>query len=287
MLIPILILSGLGATAALGLGIAARVFRVETDPKLEELLRVLPGGNCGACGNAGCNAFGEALLAGEAEVNDCTVSSDEDREKAAEILGVEYSPGTREVAVVRCAGTASHAKNRFQYAGAHSCRAARDLHGGPKVCPNGCLGLGDCVTVCPEGAIEIRDGVARIIEKKCIGCRLCVGACPVNVIGMKPVGQNVIVLCCNTQKPKETMKACGVGCIGCKKCVKACPADAIKITDFLASIDPEKCTDCGDCAEACPTNCIEAMLPSGQPEEKNPSAAGDTPPEPEPERQAL
>lgn len=51
-------------------------------------------------------------------------------------------------------------------------------------------------------------------------------------------------------------KVCSAGCIGCMMCTKVCPTGAITVTDFLASIDPEKCTNCGACAEKCPVKVI-------------------------------
>ncbi len=52
------------------------------------------------------------------------------------------------------------------------------------------------------------------------------------------------------------MKACSVGCIGCKMCERMCKFDAVKVTDNIAYIDPEKCTGCGACAEKCPKKII-------------------------------
>jgi len=39
-------------------------------------------------------------------------------------------------------------------------------------------------------------------------------------------------------------------------CEKACEAGAIKVNDFVASIDFSKCTGCGKCVEKCPRKII-------------------------------
>ena len=43
----------------------------------------------------------------------------------------------------------------------------------------------------------------------------------------------------------------------CMKCAKECPADAIKVTNFLAEIDPNKCVKCGHCETVCPRKIIK------------------------------
>ncbi|MBN1808648.1 MAG: aldo/keto reductase [Planctomycetes bacterium] len=42
----------------------------------------------------------------------------------------------------------------------------------------GCRGCGTCVEECPNNAIEIVDGKARIDEEECLRCGYCAGACP-------------------------------------------------------------------------------------------------------------
>ena len=64
------------------------------------------------------------------------------------------------------------------------------------------------------------------------------------------------VACANTDRGPVALKECSLSCIGCGKCVKTCTHDAVKVTGFLAAIDPEKCTGCHECVEACPRHCI-------------------------------
>lgn len=46
-----------------------------------------------------------------------------------------------------------------------------------------CTGCGECVPACAEGAIEIVDGKARVVEDKyCDGLGACLGNCPVDAL---------------------------------------------------------------------------------------------------------
>ena len=55
-LVPILI-------AAL-IAVTHRRFKVWEDPRIDAVVDLLPGTNCGACGQAGCRAFAEAIVGG-------------------------------------------------------------------------------------------------------------------------------------------------------------------------------------------------------------------------------
>ena len=66
MTIAFVCLFGLGFVAAVGLGVASRVFYVEEDPRIAEVEDVLPGANCGGCGFPGCGSAAEAIVAGNA-----------------------------------------------------------------------------------------------------------------------------------------------------------------------------------------------------------------------------
>ncbi|MCR5113458.1 MAG: RnfABCDGE type electron transport complex subunit B [Acholeplasmatales bacterium] len=63
----VVILAGLGLIFGLGLAIAAKVFHVEVDTRIEDIAAILPQANCGACGFPGCNGFAEAIVNGKAD----------------------------------------------------------------------------------------------------------------------------------------------------------------------------------------------------------------------------
>jgi electron transport complex protein RnfB len=60
-----LIVAGLGLLSGVLLTLAAKHFKVEEDPRIAEVEKLLPNYNCGACGKAGCHDMAEALVNGE------------------------------------------------------------------------------------------------------------------------------------------------------------------------------------------------------------------------------
>ena len=267
ILIAIGILGGLGLAFGLVLAAASKVFYVETDPRLDQLNECLPGANCGGCGFAGCGAYAEAVLKGEAPVGKCTSGGNEAAKAMAAIMGVEAGEVTRKVALVRCSGARTYdaegnltkgAKMKATYEGFHDCLAASRVGGsGPLSCKFGCLGYGSCTKVCKYGAISVKNGVAVVDEDLCVGCMACAQVCPRKIITAVEPSQNVIIACNSLAKGAVTNRACTVGCIGCGKCMKNCPSGAITITNNLAQIDSSKCTNCGECAKVCPKGLIK------------------------------
>lgn len=78
----------IGIAAALGiiLGIADRFLKVDEDPRLPEIISMLPNANCGACGNPGCRGMAESILAEESKLSQCKPGTQEMREEIAEYL---------------------------------------------------------------------------------------------------------------------------------------------------------------------------------------------------------
>ncbi|MEE0946813.1 MAG: RnfABCDGE type electron transport complex subunit B [Acutalibacteraceae bacterium] len=255
IIIPVIIVAVIGLVLGLGLSLAGKYLSDPPDEKLEAIREALPGANCGACGYTGCDDYAAAVKDGIAKPNLCLPGGKDTAAALSEVLGVEIS-ATEKVAFVTCGGDCYKASTKYAYNGIMSCSAAVSLYGGPMDCSFGCIGFGDCVKACEYGGIEIVDGVARVDARICKACGKCVTVCPKNIITLLPKGNNLKVKCVNTDKGAKTMKVCQVGCIGCTKCVKECKHDAIKVENFVAKIDPEKCTGCGDCQLICPRGCI-------------------------------
>ncbi|MBR5139687.1 MAG: RnfABCDGE type electron transport complex subunit B [Clostridia bacterium] len=259
ILIPVLLLLGIGIVCALVLSLASHFFGVKEDERAIELRDALPGANCGACGYSGCDAYAKALSCGMTDkTNLCIPGGDGTARRISAILGVEAGDVVEMVAYVGCNGGCKPEERKYIYAGAQTCKAANLLFSGDRHCTFACLGYGDCMKVCPRDAIKINDrGIAEIDPKKCIGCGLCARTCPNGIIHLVEDTTRVVVKCNNHYKGAEVRKFCDNGCIACGKCEKNCPHGAIKLIDNLARIDYTKCTSCGKCKEVCPIHCIE------------------------------
>lgn len=256
ILLPILILGGLGIAATILLFIAAKLMHVPVDERVLNLRAALPGANCGACGFAGCDDYAKALNRGGVKTNLCVPGGDSCSKALSEIVGTAFEDVEEKKAFVRCGGSHSHTEQLFRYEGTNTCRACNSFYAGSGTCNYMCLGYGDCIEACKFEAINIVDGIAEIDRKRCIGCGMCVEACPNGLIVLNKEDAEVFVRCHNFSKGVTTRKACDVGCIACGACVKVCPTDAITVEDNLARIDQTKCIGCGACVEKCPTHTI-------------------------------
>ena len=167
MLTAILALSALAAGLGLLLGFAAVRFKVEGDPVVDRIDAVLPQTQCGQCGYPGCRPYAEAIVKGEADINQCPPGGEAGIQALAALLDRDPKPLDPE----------------------HGEEKSRML---AVIDEQTCIGCTLCIQACPVDAIL---GAAKhmhtVIESECTGCELCVPPCPVDCIDMVPVEETL------------------------------------------------------------------------------------------------
>jgi electron transport complex protein RnfB len=174
-------------------------YKVKNLDKIEAIRKALPSTDCRECGYEDCLTYARALVNKPEIANEmpcpAILQSRESLSHLEKALGVSLdAPTISRKALIHCGGKSEVI---FNYSGTRSCRAATLLLGGYKRCPYACLGLGDCLTVCPKGAISLDDekDIAVIDYEKCNGCGLCVAECPQNLIELVPVEAEISFRC--------------------------------------------------------------------------------------------
>ena len=84
-----MLLGGLGFIFGLVLGYASKKFAVKIDPKIEEVLKVLPGANCSACGFTSCMELARAIVEEKAKASACLLIKKKQKQidQISKILG--------------------------------------------------------------------------------------------------------------------------------------------------------------------------------------------------------
>ncbi len=141
----------LGLTLGFLLGMAAKKFKVESDPLVDELNAMMPGTNCGQCGLAGCPAAAQALADGKAPVTLCPPGGKALAASLAEKLGISFDASAMEDGPAKLA------------------IVNEEL----------CIGCVKCSKECPTDAIiGAPKQIHVVLEMACTGCGKCVDVCP-------------------------------------------------------------------------------------------------------------
>lgn len=258
----IIVLFGLGLLASVVLAVASRVFYIKEDPRVEAVLEVLPGANCGGCGFAGCEGYAAAVVNDpKIPANSCCAGGAQTSIAVGELTGKTVAEAEPLMSLRRCDKVAGNVSLRYQYQGMPSCAAAAMLRGGVDNCQYSCLGFGDCVMVCSFDAMQIVNGLVQVNARKCTGCGRCTQACPRGVLELVPKRARVAVYCNTHDKLRAVTDICDSGCIKCGRCIKVCPAKAVRLENSRIVIDQLQCLSYGpECNEACVSACARHIL---------------------------
>jgi RnfABCDGE-type electron transport complex B subunit len=259
------IMTGLGLFFGVILALAYRLLRVEEDPRLQRTEELLPGTNCGACGEPGCMPFAEALVKGVVQPSGCTVADEETIEAIAEFLGMDAGEQEKRVARLHCAGGQGQAFQIAEYRGFESCRAAALISGGGKGCSWGCLGLGDCEVACTFDVIQMNaNGLPTVDFENCTACSDCVEACPKDLFEVVPLSQKLFVQCNTPLEGEAATTLCSVACDACGRCAADAVPGLIEMVENLPRIDYGAGLPITPVAtQRCPTGAIQ-WLEQGQ-----------------------
>lgn len=262
ILIGIILILILAFSFGFGLAFASVFFAVKKDERYDEILAILPGANCGACGYPGCSGYADALVKNnDLEINLCSPGGENVVKKLEKILGRTGEAKLKMVAKVFCLGDDAVALKDYIFNGEEDCTAVTTLYEGERKCKYGCVAKGNCIRVCPVGAIK-RDQYNRvwIDASECIGCEKCVAVCPKNVIKMVPINGGYFVACSSKDPGKIVRQICKKGCIGCKICEKASSPERIKVEDNLAVVNYNSDIDLYQAAMKCPSDVIVPII---------------------------
>ena len=82
----VLLMLILGGVIGMFLGIAGEKLYVAPDTREEDILAMLPGYNCGGCGNPGCSGMAAKLVSGESTIEQCKPCKADMKEKIRQYL---------------------------------------------------------------------------------------------------------------------------------------------------------------------------------------------------------
>lgn len=166
MLTAVIALTLLALILGLLLGFASVKFKVEGDPIVDQIDKILPQTQCGQCSFAGCRPYAEAIAVGEVDINRCPPGGESTIQALADLLDVEPKPLDEECGVEKPKMLAVIDEQR-------------------------CIGCTLCIQACPVDAIL---GAAKhmhtVIADECTGCELCLEPCPVDCIDMVEMTPN-------------------------------------------------------------------------------------------------
>ncbi|HTT40862.1 MAG TPA: electron transport complex subunit RsxB [Burkholderiales bacterium] len=126
---------------------------------------LLPQTQCTKCGFPGCRPYAEAIVHGEADINQCPPGGTATIRGLAALLGREFKPLNP----------------------AHGVEQARTM---ALIDEGSCIGCTLCIQACPVDAIAgAPKRMHTVLLEYCTGCELCLPPCPVDCIDMVEVSE--------------------------------------------------------------------------------------------------
>ncbi len=128
----------------------------------ESIDALLPQTQCTRCGYTGCRPYAEAIVAGEADINQCPPGGAATIEALARLTGRPALPLNP----------------------ANGIEKPREV---AYILEEHCIGCTKCLPACPVDAIlGANKRMHTVIVSECTGCELCIAPCPVDCIVMVP-----------------------------------------------------------------------------------------------------
>lgn len=135
-------------------------------PTVEQIDACLPQTQCTKCSYPGCQEYAQAILDGEAEINQCPPGGDITINLLAELLTRPAKPLNTDFG--------EHVRKHTA-----------------KIVEKDCIGCMLCIKACPVDAIIGTNKMMHsVIDIECTGCELCLPPCPMDCIQMVPTVSN-------------------------------------------------------------------------------------------------
>lgn len=129
--------------------------------KTEDILSVLPQTQCGKCNYSGCRPYAEAIVRGEADINQCPPGGKDTIKVLANLSGRQVKPLNPENGLEK---------------EKHIALIDEIL----------CIGCVKCINACPVDAIlGAATQMHSVITEECTGCELCIAPCPMDCISIQ------------------------------------------------------------------------------------------------------